>query len=102
MTNESSASRPHTARLEKPHPTGGYDEVIAFPDGTLAYLMGGELHREDGPARVAPNGDMTWLRSGREHREDGPAVIFHDGERQHWLNGMRVSETTWRKNMGRN
>lgn len=101
MGDHSSAFRPHASRLETPHPTGGYDEIVVFPDGTRAYLLSGELHREDGPARAAPNGDMTWLRNGREHRDDGPAVIFYDGGQQYWLNGMRVSETTWRESMER-
>lgn len=97
MTMEWSAPRPLAARLRSPHPTGGYDEILTFPDGTRAYLMGGQLHREDGPARVAPNGDMTWLHHGQEHREDGPAVVFHDGAKQYWLNGMQLSQTMWQE-----
>ena len=100
MMIPNSTPRPLSSRLEVPHPTGGYDEILTFPDGTCAYLTGGELHREDGPARIAPNGDRTWLRNGREHREDGPAVVFRDGEHQHWLNGVRVSEPVWQERVG--
>lgn len=39
----------------------------------------GELHREDGPAKVYPDGSYGWYINGRYHREGGPAVVYSAG-----------------------
>jgi hypothetical protein len=62
-------------------------ELRQFSDGSVHYLLGGLLHREDGPAKVDADGSATWLFHGRKHREDGPAVEWADGSWEWWLNG---------------
>lgn len=81
--------------LDAPHPTGGYDEILRFENGSIAYLRDGALHREDGPAHIDSDGGQTWLRHGREHRDSGPAVVYSDGTSEYWLKGVRVSEDVW-------
>ena len=83
--------------LAERHPSGGYDRVMMFADGSVSYLRGGALHCEDGPAHVEPSGAETWLQDDREHRDSGPAVIFSNGVREYWLCGRRVQKSEWRK-----
>jgi hypothetical protein len=97
MTMDSSAPRPRTEKLDSPHPTGGYDEILTWPNGSRCFLRDGQLHREDGAAFLGEDGAASWLRHGREHREDGPAVVFADGTRQWWVDGMQLSETVFRE-----
>lgn len=92
MTIDYSVPRPRANRLESPHPTGGYDQVVTWPNGNVSYLLRGQLHREDGPSFVGADGSRSWHRNGREHREDGPAVHCPDGHHQWWLDGRQVSE----------
>ena len=47
----------------------------------------GELHREDGPAKIS-QGYRYWYKHGDRHREDGPAVICADGTKQYYLDGV--------------
>lgn len=37
------------------------------------YWLYGELHREDGPAKVN-GGGQSWYSHGKLHRDDGPAI----------------------------
>jgi hypothetical protein len=46
-------------------------ETLIKPDGTICWLRGGQLHREDGPAVIHTNGDYSWYFNGLMHRE-GP------------------------------
>jgi hypothetical protein len=52
--------------------------------GTVRYMVGGRLHREDGPALEYSNGSKEWHIKGRQHREGGPAVITAEGN-QYWM-----------------
>jgi uncharacterized protein len=62
------------------------------PDGTIVeeYRRSGELHRDDGPARIEHHADGSliegYYRDGKLHRDDGPARI----ERQ--ASGSTVEE----------
>ena len=60
--------------------------------GNKRWYLGGQLHREDGPAVEYANGDKRWYLNGNSHREDGPAVEDADGNKKWWLNGEEVSE----------
>jgi len=59
-------------------------------DGTQEWYRNGQLHREDGPARVWLNGTWEWWRNDLLHREDGPAIIRPDGTQAWWRNGILV------------
>jgi len=43
----------------------------------------GQLHRDDGPAKITGDGTSYWYQNGQSHRVDGPAVIFSHGS-EHW------------------
>ena len=97
MSSQPEALAYRVVTLAERHPSGGYDQVMTFADGSVSYLRGGALHCEDGPAHVEPSGAETWLQNDREHRDSGPAVIFSNGAREYWLRGRRVQKSEWRK-----
>lgn len=39
---------------------GGYDEVV-ISGGTASYLLEGELHRTDGPAKITATAELWYL-----------------------------------------
>jgi hypothetical protein len=92
MTMDSSPPRPRVQKLDSVDPTGGYDEILTWPNGRVCFLRNGELHRDDGAACIGADGEMSWLRHGREHREDGPAVVFADGTGQWWIDGKQLTD----------
>lgn len=62
-------------------------------DGTIEWRDAeGELHRDDGPARVFPSGREEWYRHGALHRENGPAVIHANGSVKYYVDGVRHRE----------
>lgn len=97
MTPQPAALEYRVVTLVERHPSGGYDQLVTFANGSVSYLRGGALHREDGPAHVDPSGAQTWLQFDREHRDSGPAVIFSNGAHEYWLDGKRVQKSEWRK-----
>ncbi len=97
MTSQPAALEYRVVTLVERHPTGGYDQLVTFANGSVSYLRGGALHREDGPAHIDPSGAQTWLQHDREHRDSGPAVIFSNGVHEYWLGGKRVQKSEWRK-----
>ena len=58
-------------------------------DGTKAWYLNDELHREDGPALEYPDGNCRWYLNGKLHRVDGPAVEWADGSNDWFLNGKQ-------------
>lgn len=64
-------------------------------NGTKAWWLNGELHREGGPAIIHSNGTKGWYLRGEYHREDGPARMFPNGEKEWWLNGKQLSFEEW-------
>ena len=61
--------------------------------GTVRYYNEqGQLHREDGPARVYADGTKSWYINGKRHREDGPAVEWSDGDKEWYLNEQQITE----------
>lgn len=69
-----------------------------YPDGTIEYHNEhGQLHREDGPAKIWPSGYQSYWLYGNLHREDGPAIIIPDGEEQYWVNGIEYPYEDWLK-----
>jgi len=56
-------------------------------NGTQEWRINGKLHREDGPAVIYANGGQYWYKNGKWHRDDGPAVIGADGTQQWYKNG---------------
>ena len=63
--------------------------------GDEVWYKDGELHREDGPARIHSNGTKVWYKDGKLHREDGPAVIKKDGTKRWYLNGEFFLKEKW-------
>ena len=56
-------------------------------DGTQIWRNeNGDLHSEDGPAKIYPDGEKRWYIYDKLHREDGPAVIYPDGEQYWYIN----------------
>jgi hypothetical protein len=91
----------------------GMDPATPLVDGPLefesyghvgtAWIDGGRLHRDDGPALVYTAKGRSWLsdlvhgrprskewwRKGRRHRDGEPAIELENGDRQWWVNGRR-------------
>lgn len=63
-----------------------------FSDGTSAWYIGYERHREDGPAVEYPSGAYEWWLNNSLHRENGPAIEYPSGYREWWINGKRHRE----------
>ena len=40
-------------------------ECKTFPDGTKRWFLGGDYHREDGPAYEEPDGTKAWFLNGK-------------------------------------
>lgn len=51
-----------------------------------------ELHRNEGPARIAVDGSKYWYNNGRPHRLDGPAVETADGRCEYFIHGFSFSK----------
>lgn len=66
-------------------------------DGTRAWYLNGQLHREDGPAYEWTNGDRSWYLNGQFHREDGPAYEGANGDCAWYLNDKRYTEEEFLK-----
>lgn len=60
--------------------------------GNRYWYLGGEYHREDGPAVEFSNGTKFWCLNGRYHREDGPAVEFPNRIPQWYLDDKLIAE----------
>ena len=58
-----------------------------YPDGTKEWYLNGKYHRVDGPAIEYANGSKLWYLNGKPHREDGPAKEYASGDREWWLKG---------------
>ena len=58
------------------------------------YNKRGQLHRDDGPARIWPDGTTEWWVEHKRHRLDGPAVIHPDGRQEWWINGILADKLT--------
>ena len=71
----------------------GGDEIPCCLDRDISWHnKQGELHRDDGPAKIWSNGTQEWYQHGELHREDGPAREEPDGT-QHWY--WHGQEITW-------
>jgi hypothetical protein len=69
-------------------------EYFEFPNGNKAWFLGGERHREDGPAIEDPSGYKSWWINGECHREDGPAIETSNGSKAWYLNGEEITLET--------
>ena len=67
-------------------------KVVVTDDGSQAWYLNGQLHREDGPAIICADGSQYWCLNGQSHREDGPAVIKANGYQAWYLNGIKLTE----------
>ena len=66
----------------------GKEYCFTYPGGTKEWIKNGDLHREDGPAKIYVDGGEYWYKNGERHREDGPAVIYHTGHEEWFKNGQ--------------
>lgn len=55
-----------------------------------------KVHNIGSPAIEFADGATWWIQNGQFHREDGPAVIEADGNIEYWLNGIEISEETFK------
>lgn len=77
--------------------TSEYAELDTYIEGEhvrQAYLLNGELHREDGPAVLGSEGGKFWFKHGELHREDGPAIELRDGTKGWFVRGRPVNAST--------
>ena len=52
-----------------------------------------ELHREGGlPAVEGSDGYKAYYEHGKRHRLDGPAVEYHNGRKEYWIDGERLTK----------
>lgn len=58
-----------------------------WPEGTQEWWFEGLPHREGGPAVTYPNGGYKWFRHGCLHRKDGPAVVRESGYQAFYKDG---------------
>ena len=68
----------------------GFTGIAEWPNGEKDWYLNGNLHREDGPARVWPDGTKAWWLNGEFHRVDGPAWEGADGTKDWWMNDNHV------------
>src|ERR1039458_4716306 len=65
--------------------------LVAMPDGSKQWrvggVLGGALHRVDGPAVEYANGWKEWFVDGRKHRVGGPAVEHSNSGEEWYLDG---------------
>lgn len=51
-------------------------------------------HRNDVYNHESSDGQKCWYKmvgySRIYHREDGPAIEYHNGSKEHWLNGIEI------------
>jgi len=52
----------------------------------------GDLHCENGPAKISAMGSKFWYIHGIRHRIGGPAVEWHDGDKIWYQHGQRHRE----------
>lgn len=60
------------------------------------WYIHGVMHRDGGPAYTHKH-NMVWYNHGVLHRLDGPAVIEGGGPKQYWINGCKMSEKEYKK-----
>lgn len=51
---------------------------IEWDYGSKEWLVNGNLHREDGPARINAEGVEYWFKDSNLHRVDGPAIQWDE------------------------
>ncbi len=66
-----------------------------WADGDREWYLNGEQHRKDGPAGIYDYGDQVWCLNGVKHRDDGPAVIYTDGTKEWWLDNEHFTQEEW-------
>ena len=64
-------------------------EVRVYSNRT-EWRLGGQLHREDGPAVEYADGSKLWYKNGQLHREDGPAIESVNGRKWWWTEGKLI------------
>lgn len=69
------------------HRTDG--PAVQYADGGVEWWWRGRLHRDDGPAVTTADGQMRWYETGLLHRTDGPAVISAAGDEEWYRYGRR-------------
>ena len=67
-------------------------KLFEYPNGTKAWCLNDEYHREDGPAVEWADGGKDWYLNYQRHRENGPAVEWADGTKEWFLNGKEYTE----------
>jgi len=73
----------------EPHREDG--PAIELADGYKAWYLNGKLHRENGPA-IEWVGTKEWFLNGQRHRVDGPAIEWPDGYKAWYLKGKKITE----------
>jgi len=63
------------------------DDEVPWIDGSKQWIVGGKLHRLDGPAYINNNGSKAWWVNGKLHRSDGPAIEYAHGTLEWYAHG---------------
>jgi hypothetical protein len=66
----------------------------SYPNGFKTWILNGQFHREDGPAKEYADGDNYWYLNGKLHREDGAAIEWANGDKWWYLNDEFIPCTT--------
>ena len=66
--------------------------AIEWVDGAKVWFLNGQYHREDGPAIECADGSKSWYFNDKLHRGDGPACEWADGTKEWYLNGISLTE----------
>ena len=66
------------------------NEFVISATGTKYWLLGGHLHRVDGPAVEFPNGNKEYYLEGKLHRTDGPSIEYGKGYKRWFFYGEEI------------
>ena len=56
------------------------------------YNKNGDIHSDDGPAKIWPDGHIEWWVNGKTHNIYGPAIITREGKCEYYVNNIRMTE----------
>lgn len=63
--------------------------IVNKQANTETWYLDGVIHRDGGPAIIKPIGSF-WLQNGIYHRSDGPAIELANGQKDYYLDGVKV------------
>lgn len=61
-------------------------------NGDESWYINGKLHRKDGPAVRIVGTYTAWYLNDKKHRIDGPAVEWDCGDKEWYVEGVKIKE----------